>query len=81
MPRCRNLYNPPLVPDDFDTEISMWVRQSRVAEGLDNHFFDTVKVWIKDVWPFKLIKSRDVHNKPWKQFAKYRLISPWKDGP
>lgn len=38
---------------DFDVEISMWVRQSRVSEGLDAHLFETVEGWVKQHWPFK----------------------------
>ena len=35
-----------------DVEIIMWVRQSRVEEGLDQHLFETVESWIADCWPF-----------------------------
>ena len=37
----------------YGAEISMWVRQSRVAEGLDDHLFATVETWIADCWPLK----------------------------
>lgn len=36
----------------YDVEITMWVRQSRVDEGLDQHLFETVETWIGDCWPF-----------------------------
>jgi hypothetical protein len=31
----------------------MWVRQSQVDEGLDEHLFETVESWIEDIWPLK----------------------------
>ncbi len=37
----------------YDAEITMWVRQSRVDEGLDEHLFETVKPWIADCWPLE----------------------------
>lgn len=37
----------------YDAEITMWVRQSRVEEGLDEHLFETVERWIADCWPLK----------------------------
>jgi len=47
---CVYIY-PTQVPD-FDVEITMWVRQTRVDEGLDQHLFETVVTWIDDCWPF-----------------------------
>jgi len=37
----------------YDAEISMWVRQSRVEEGLDEHLFETVERWVSDCWPLQ----------------------------
>ena len=37
---------------EYDAQVTMWVRQSRVAEGLDEHLFDTVESWIATHWPF-----------------------------
>ena len=31
----------------------MWVRQSRVEEGLDEHLFEAVESWIEDFWPLE----------------------------
>jgi hypothetical protein len=47
---CVYIY--PTRKPDFDAQITMWVRQSRVAEGLDEHLFATVEAWIRDCWPF-----------------------------
>ena len=46
------LYIDPTRRPDFDAEITLWVRQSRVAEGLDEHLFETVERWIAECWPF-----------------------------
>lgn len=46
------LYFYPTGNPGYDVEISMWVRQSRVAEGLDDHLFETVRHWVANVWPF-----------------------------
>ena len=48
---CVYIY--PSMKDEYDAEITLWVRQSRVAEGLDLHLFETVESWIAEVWPFK----------------------------
>ena len=48
---CVYLY--PTQKHEYDVEITMWVRQSRVAEGLDQHLFETVESWIADFWPFE----------------------------
>ena len=48
---CVYLY--PTQRHQYDVEITMWVRQSRVAEGLDQHLFETVESWIADFWPFE----------------------------
>jgi len=37
----------------YDAEVTMWVRQSRVEEGLDEHLFATVESWIANCWPLK----------------------------
>ena len=47
---CMYVY--PARKQGYDVEITMWVRQSRVAEGLDQHLFETVERWISDCWPF-----------------------------
>ena len=47
------VYFYPTGKDQHDVEITLWVRQSRVAEGLDQHLFETVEDWVTDCWPFK----------------------------
>ena len=46
------VYFYPTQKDQYDVEVTLWVRQSRVAEGLDQHLFETLESWIADVWPF-----------------------------
>jgi len=48
---CVYIY-PTRIPG-YDVEITMWVRQSRVEEGLDEHLFETVEAWIADCWPLE----------------------------
>lgn len=47
---CMYIY--PTRKPGYDVEITMWVRQSRVDEGLDEHLFETVENWIEEKWPF-----------------------------
>ena len=46
---CMYIY--PTNKPGYDAEVTMWVRQSRVGEGLDEHLFETVERWIFDCWP------------------------------
>ena len=46
---CMYIY--PTRKPGYDAEITMWVRQSRVGEGLDEHLYETVERWISDCWP------------------------------
>ena len=48
---CMYIY--PTLKQGYDVEISMWVRQSQVDSGLDEHLFETVEGWINEVWPFQ----------------------------
>lgn len=47
---CMYIY--PTRKPGYDVEITMWVRQSRAEEGLDQHLFETVEAWIAECWPF-----------------------------
>lgn len=52
---------------DYDAMIMMWVRQSEVANGLDEILFFAVKKWIEEKWPFENVAypGRDVS---WNEF-------------
>lgn len=47
------LYIYPSFKPGYDAEISCWVRQSQLAEGLDAHLFESVEAWIAKDWPLK----------------------------
>jgi len=47
------IYIYPTRKTGYDAEITMWVRQSRVEEGLDEHLFETVESWIEGSWPLE----------------------------
>jgi hypothetical protein len=47
---CVYIYPSP--KPQYDAQITLWVRQSRVAEGLDQHLFEAVQAWIESTWPF-----------------------------
>jgi len=51
----------------YDARILLWVRQSELEKGLDEHLFETVKKWIKEKWPFKNpgYPGREVDWKTW----------------
>lgn len=38
---------------DYDAQVWMWVRESTLAEGLDDHLYKAVKEWIDSLWPFE----------------------------
>ena len=61
------LYIYPSDNPNYDAMIMMWVRQSEVADGLDEILFSSVKKWIEDKWPFEKVAypSRDVN---WNEF-------------
>lgn len=62
---CMYIY--PSNNPNYDAIIMMWVRQSEVANGLDEILFSSVKKWIQNKWPFKKVAypDRDVS---WDEF-------------
>lgn len=62
---CMYIY--PSDNPSYDAIIMMWVRQSEVANGLDEILFSIVKKWIQDKWPFNKVAypGRDVS---WDEF-------------
>ena len=47
------VYFYPTSKPGYDTEIFMWVRESELNTGLDSRLFETVRIWLKDDWPFE----------------------------
>jgi hypothetical protein len=36
----------------FDAVVTMWIRESEIKNGLDEHLFANVQSWINKKWPF-----------------------------
>ena len=53
----------------FDSEVILWVRESEMATGLDNHLFSTVKNWVKTDWWFNNVAypGRDISWDDWEK--------------
>ena len=47
------VYFYPTSKPGYDTEVFMWVRESELTTGLDSRLFETVRIWLKDDWPFE----------------------------
>ena len=50
---CMYIY--PSGNPEYDAIIMMWVRQSEIANGLDEILFSNVKKWIQKKWPFNKV--------------------------
>jgi len=63
------IYIEPSNNPNYEAEIFLWVRQSEVENGLDEHLFDSVKNWIAEKWPFEKVAypGRDVSWKDWQK--------------
>ena len=49
------IYIEPTTKFSYDAKVYLWVRQSEVASGLDDHLFESVKEWIAEKWPFQKV--------------------------
>ncbi len=38
--------------NDYEAIVMFWIRQSRLAEGLDRRFLDVLRPWFRDDWTF-----------------------------
>jgi len=47
---CVYIY--PTYKADFDAEVHLWVRASRLAEGLEDRLYEVVTDWLAEDWPF-----------------------------
>ena len=47
------VYFYPTSKSGYDAEVFMWVRESELITGLDSRLFETVRIWLKDDWPFE----------------------------
>lgn len=66
---CMYIY--PTAKPGYDAEVTMWIRQSRVSEGLDEHLFETVERWIAAVWPLKnpAYPGRKISHEEWQALS------------
>jgi hypothetical protein len=62
------VYIDPSSKSEYDAMVLLWVRQSELKNGLDEHLFETVKKWLKEKWPFKKVAypGREIDYKTWK---------------
>ena len=61
------IYIEPSSNPNYETMIFLWVRQSEIENGLDQHLFESVKKWISEKWPFKTIAypGREISWEEW----------------
>ncbi len=54
--RCLGcMYVDPSEKEGYEAEVVLWVRQSEVANGLDEKLFSTVKEWLEREWWFETV--------------------------
>jgi hypothetical protein len=49
------VYVDPPGKSGVEAEVYLWVRQSELANGLDEYLYQTVRTWMTQVWPFQKI--------------------------
>jgi hypothetical protein len=49
------IYIEPSSNSNYEAMVYLWVRQSEVESGLDQHLFETVRTWISEKWPFQKV--------------------------
>ncbi len=61
------IYLEPSSKPNYEAKVFLWVRQSEVESGLDEHLFESVKKWISEKWPFKKVAypGRDISWDKW----------------
>lgn len=61
------IYIYPSSNPNYETMVILWVRQSEIASGLDQHLFESTKKWMSEKWPFKTIAypGREISWEEW----------------
>ena len=61
------IYIDPSSNPNYEAMIFLWVRQSEIPNGLDQHLFESIKKWMDEKWPFKSIAypGRDISWEDW----------------
>jgi hypothetical protein len=51
----------------YDSEVFLWARETKLGTGLDSILFDTVKIWLRNEWPFAKVAfpGRDIDWEIW----------------
>ena len=62
------LYIYPCKVPEYDAQVWLWIRQSRLDDGLDDHLFATVENWIEVNWPFErtVYPGRSISHEDWR---------------
>jgi hypothetical protein len=55
----------------YDAEVYLWARETKLGTGLDAILYDTVRLWLKNEWPFKgaAFPGRDIDWGIWNAIA------------
>ena len=70
--RCLGcVYVDPSEKLDYDAKVFLWVRQSELANGLDETLYSTVKTWLSEEWWFSNVAfpGREVGWDEWLSLA------------
>ncbi|WP_437669908.1 GNAT family N-acetyltransferase [Sorangium sp. So ce131] len=49
------VYIEPTEVPGCEAEVLLWVRQSELASGLDEHLYSAVREWLSSAWPFRRV--------------------------
>ncbi len=49
------IYINPSTNSNYEAMVVLWVRQSELENGLDQHLYESVKKWITEKWSFKTV--------------------------
>ncbi len=60
-------YIEPSTTPDYEALVFLWVRQSQLNTGLEEHLYETIKTWVSEEWPFKKVAfpGREISWKNW----------------
>lgn len=63
------IYIEPSSNPNYEAMVFLWVRQSEVESGLDEHLFESVKEWLNEKWPFEKVAypGREIDWEEWRK--------------
>ena len=61
------VYINPTRKHGYDAEVYLWARETKLGTGCDAILYDTVKLWLKNEWPFEKVAfpGRDIDWDSW----------------